>query len=167
MYVLTSMNFTDCESCTRPISTKPGSMEAGEYEITRGTCFVARRLELVTVAGLLWVSCGVCWVRRDFVSFFCRFLFFERTRPAASMRPPCLIYLSTSNGSAPVHIDHIDARRGLSKIQPTTTKRQPASNASYAHTHTPKDKIIINNSHPHSKHSPNNPTRTTTVDPPH
>ena len=23
--------------------------------------------------------------------------FFERTRPAASMRPPCLIYLSTSN----------------------------------------------------------------------
>ena len=30
------------------------------------------------------------------ISFF-SFFFFERTRPAASMRPLCLIYLSTSN----------------------------------------------------------------------
>ena len=29
------------------------------------------------------------------VSFFV-FVFFKRTRPAASMRPPCLIYFSTS-----------------------------------------------------------------------
>ena len=48
--------FTDCESCTRPISTNQGSMEAGEYGPTRGTCFVARRLERVAVAGLLWIS---------------------------------------------------------------------------------------------------------------
>ena len=34
--------FTDCESCTRPISTKPGSMEAGEYGLTLGTCFVRK-----------------------------------------------------------------------------------------------------------------------------
>ena len=47
---------TDCESCTRPISTNPGSMEAGEYGLTRGTCFVARRLEVVAVVGLLWIS---------------------------------------------------------------------------------------------------------------
>ena len=60
--------FTDCESSTRPISTKPGSMEAGEYGQTRGTCFVARRLEVVAVTGLLWI-CGVFWVRRDFVFF--------------------------------------------------------------------------------------------------
>ena len=40
----------------RPISTNPGSMEAGEYGLTRGTCFVARRLEVVAVAGLLWIS---------------------------------------------------------------------------------------------------------------
>ena len=46
--------FTDCESCTRPISTKPGSMEAGEYGLTRGTCFIASRPEVVAVAGLLW-----------------------------------------------------------------------------------------------------------------
>ena len=32
--------FIDCESCTRPISTNPGSMEAGEYGLTRGTCVV-------------------------------------------------------------------------------------------------------------------------------
>ena len=46
---------TDCESCTRPISTNPGSLEAGECGLTRGTCFVARRLEVVAVAELLWI----------------------------------------------------------------------------------------------------------------
>ena len=41
---VTFVVFTDCESCTRPISTNPGSMEAGEHGLTRGTCFVARGL---------------------------------------------------------------------------------------------------------------------------
>ena len=31
-------------------------MEAGEYGLARGTCFIARRLEVVAVAGLLWIS---------------------------------------------------------------------------------------------------------------
>ena len=31
-------------------------MEACDYGLTRGTCFVARRLEVVTVAGLLWIA---------------------------------------------------------------------------------------------------------------
>ena len=31
-------------------------MEAGEYGLTRGTIFYARRLEVVAVAGLLWIS---------------------------------------------------------------------------------------------------------------
>ena len=44
--------FTDCERFTRPISTNPGSMEAAEYGLRCGTCFVARRLEMVEVAGL-------------------------------------------------------------------------------------------------------------------
>ena len=48
--------FTDCESCTRPVSTNPGSMEAGEYGLTRGTCYLACRVELDAVAGLLWIS---------------------------------------------------------------------------------------------------------------
>ena len=47
---------TDCESCTRPIATNPGSMEAGEHGLTRGTCFVVCRLDVVAVAALLWIS---------------------------------------------------------------------------------------------------------------
>ena len=31
-------------------------METGEYGLTRGTCFVVCRLEVVAVAGLLWIS---------------------------------------------------------------------------------------------------------------
>ena len=53
---VTLVVFTDCRSCTRPISTNLGSMEAGEYGLTRGTCFVARRLAVVAVTGLLWIS---------------------------------------------------------------------------------------------------------------
>ena len=53
---VTCVVFTYCESCTRPISTNPVSMEAGEYGLTRGTWFFARRLEVVKVAGLLWLS---------------------------------------------------------------------------------------------------------------
>ena len=61
--------FTDCESCTRPISTNPGSMESGEYGLTRGTCFIACRLELHAVAGLLWIPCCVLG-GADFPVFF-------------------------------------------------------------------------------------------------
>ena len=92
---VTFVVFTDCESYTRPISINPGSMEAGEYGLTRGTCFVARRLVVVAVAGLLWISRCVSGAAGLFV-FFRMFFFFERTRPAATMRPPCLIYVSTS-----------------------------------------------------------------------
>ena len=53
---VTFVVFTDCDSCTRTSSTNPGSMGAGECGLTRGTCFVARRLELVAVAGLLWIG---------------------------------------------------------------------------------------------------------------
>ena len=34
---ITFVVFPDCGSCTRPISTNPGSIEAGEYGLTRGT----------------------------------------------------------------------------------------------------------------------------------
>ena len=70
-------------------------MEAGEYGLMHGTCFVARRLEVVAVAELVWISwCFGC----GGISCLFSFLFFERKRPAASMRPPCLIYLYTSTG---------------------------------------------------------------------
>ena len=97
---VTFVVFIDWESCTRPISTNPVSMEAGEYGLTRGTCFVARRLEVVAVDGLLWNAWCVLGAA-GFRFFFFRFFFFERTRPAASMRLPCLIYLSTSKEARP------------------------------------------------------------------
>ena len=88
--------FTDCESCTRPVSTNPRFVEAPSG-LTRGTCFVESRLEMVAVAGLLhsWCVLGAAGFFRVF--FFSFFFIFERTEPAVSMRPACLIYLSTSN----------------------------------------------------------------------
>ena len=94
MFTCNICRFTDCESCTRPISTNPASMEAGEYWLSRGTCFVARRLEVVAVAGLLWISWRVSAAPGFRVLFICFSSNFECTRPAASIRPPCLIYLS-------------------------------------------------------------------------
>ena len=63
-----------CESCTRPISTNPGSMVASEYGLTRWTCFVAHRLDVVAVAGLLWISWCV-FGGANFSVFFFRFCF--------------------------------------------------------------------------------------------
>ena len=90
--VLTFVVSADCESCTGPIPTNPGSMEAGEYGLTRGTCFVENRSRGGRGRRTA-VYIVVCFGLGPF-SFF-RF-FFERTRPAASMRPPCLIYPSIS-----------------------------------------------------------------------
>ena len=61
-------------------------MEAGEHGLTRGVRFVAVCLEVVAVAGLMWVSWCVFGGAGFFCVFFPFFLFFERTRPAASMR---------------------------------------------------------------------------------
>ena len=73
--------FTDLrESCTRPISTNPVSMEAGEYGLTRGTCFFARRLEVVAVAGLLRLSWCVLGGVDFFRVFFFDFFFFSNAR---------------------------------------------------------------------------------------
>ena len=62
-------------------------MEAGGYGLTRGSCFIARRLEVVAVAGLLWISRCVSGGADFFVCvcvFFFDFIFVERTRPAES-----------------------------------------------------------------------------------
>ena len=55
------------------------------------TCVVARRLEVVTVAELLLISWCVLGAAGFRYCFF-RLFFLERTWPAASMRPPCLVY---------------------------------------------------------------------------
>ena len=72
---VTFVVFTDRESCTRPISTNSGSMEAGESGQTRGTCFITCRLEVVAVAGLLWLSWCVFGGADFFVFFFFDFFF--------------------------------------------------------------------------------------------
>ena len=85
----------------RPVSTNPGCMEeACECGLTRGMCFVALRLEVVAVAGLLWIYSAVCFFRVswDFVFFCCSFSFL-RTHTACCKHEATssLIYLSTSN----------------------------------------------------------------------
>ena len=59
--------FTDCETCARPISINPVCMEAGEYGLTRGTWFFARRVEVVAVAALM----GVSWCAFGGAGFSC------------------------------------------------------------------------------------------------
>ena len=89
----TFVGFTDCESCTRPISTNPGSMKAGEYGLTRGTCFFESRLEVVAVAGLLWNSRWVLGGADFFAFFFFRFFFFLRTHTACRKYEAALPHL--------------------------------------------------------------------------
>ena len=69
--------------------------EECEYGLTSGTCFTTRRLEVVAVAGLLWISS--CGLGTAGFRFSFHFFLFERTQPAASMKPASLIYLSASN----------------------------------------------------------------------
>ena len=52
-------------------------MEAGEYGLTRGTCFVARRLEVVAVVGLLWISWCVLGAAEFRVCVRFRFFFLQ------------------------------------------------------------------------------------------
>ena len=49
-------------------------MEAGEYGLTCGMCFVARRLKVVAVAGLLWIWWCVLGAAGFRVFFFRSFL---------------------------------------------------------------------------------------------
>ena len=78
---VTLVVFTDCESCTRPISTNPVSMESGEYGLMRGRYFIAYRLELHAVAGLLWILwCVLGWADFSVFFFFSFFIFSSNTR---------------------------------------------------------------------------------------
>ena len=81
-------------------------MESGTYGLTRGTCFVARRLEVLAVAGLLFDYFMMCFSCGG-ISFFYFAFFFERTRPGASVRPPSLIYRSSGNDER-MRVSNID-----------------------------------------------------------
>ena len=65
-------------------------MEAGEYGLTRGMCFVTRRLEVVAVAGLLYISWCVLGAA-GFRFFFSRF--FLRTHMACCKYEAALSHL--------------------------------------------------------------------------
>ena len=66
-------------------------MEAGEYGLTRGTCFIARRLEVVAVAGLLWISWRIL-SEVDFLLFLFS-IFFLPTQTAYSKYEATLPHL--------------------------------------------------------------------------
>ena len=77
------------------ISTNPRSTKKEcEYGLPSGTCFPARRLEVVAVAGLLWTYFVVCFfsVWWDFVFIF-RFLYELRTHTAYCKPHVPLYYL--------------------------------------------------------------------------
>ena len=90
---VTFVIFTGCKSCTRPISTNPGSIEAGEYGLTRGTYFVARRLEVVAITGLLWISWCVLGAV-GFRVFFFSISFVLRTHTACCKYEAALPHLN-------------------------------------------------------------------------
>ena len=100
---VTFVVFTDCESCTMPIFTNPGSMEAAECELTRGACF--RRAPSRGGHGHRPpVDFVVCFGWGEFfLDFFFPIFFLLRTHTACCKyeAASCLIYLSTSNETRP------------------------------------------------------------------
>ena len=89
------MVFTDCESCTRPISTNQEFVEAGEYRLTRETSFVERRLVVVAVARLLLILWYILGAAEFPFVFFPRFIFL-RTHTACCKYETALPHLPLS-----------------------------------------------------------------------
>ena len=77
-------------------------MEVAEHGLTRATCSLARRLDVVAVTGLLRLSwCvlgGVDFIKKKFPTFF-----FLRTHTAYCLyeATSCLIYIYASNEARP------------------------------------------------------------------
>ena len=98
--------FTDCDSCTRPISTNPVSAEAGECGLARERWLSARRLDEVAFAGLLRLPwCVLGGVDFFVLSMGLHFKFFPRSRAASvelvkGLRQPA--DLPTENSRPPI-----------------------------------------------------------------
>ena len=98
----------DCESCTLLTATNPASTEASDLDLTRGTYFVANRLEYVIVLStlhavdvLLWRMwwCGMwCVLRAGRCRYCFRFYPCQRTRPTACITSCETKYLETLIG---------------------------------------------------------------------
>ena len=93
--------FTDCETCRRQISTNTGSIEASEHGLARGPWCVARRLELVAVAGLMWILFCIMGAAYFFVLCSLDFVFLRPHTVCCKLRPPCPIFFSTNNDTGP------------------------------------------------------------------
>ena len=76
----------------KPGINRSGQVWANAWDAFRRMPSRGGRGRRAAVDLLVCVECGGI-----FSGCFFPFFLFERTRPAASMRPPCLIYLSTSN----------------------------------------------------------------------
>ena len=68
-------------------------MESGQYGLMRVTCFLACRLELDAVAGLLWISWCVLGGVADFSVIFLFDFYFLRTHTACSKYKATLPHL--------------------------------------------------------------------------
>ena len=68
-------------------------MEAGQYGLTRVTWFLACRLELDAVAGLLWISCCVLGGAIFPCFFHFNRFFFLRTHTACCKYEAALLHL--------------------------------------------------------------------------
>ena len=95
---VTFVVFTDCESCTRTISTNRDLWKRASMGKRVGGVSSRAVQRWPRSPGCCGFR-GVFWVGRFFFVFFVFrfFFFFERTRPAASIRLSCLIFLSAIN----------------------------------------------------------------------
>ena len=90
--------FHYCKRCTRPASTNAGIYGSGR--VWANARDVPRRMKFRGGRGRGATMDFVVSFRCDRISIlFC--VFVERTRHATRMRPPCLLYLSTSNEARP------------------------------------------------------------------
>ena len=78
---VTLVVFAGCGSCSRPISTNAGSIEACKYGLTRAACCVARRLEVVAAGGAVdfrvCFGCVGVFLVLTFFSVYFFFVFFS------------------------------------------------------------------------------------------
>ena len=81
-------------------------MDAGEYELTRGTYFVARRLEVIAVGELLWISW--CTLSAGKV-VLCERVRMHRIRRHAGMRWRGAAAMRLDRKVGRVQEDHLDA----------------------------------------------------------
>ena len=113
-------------------------MEAGQYGLTLVTCFLACRLELDAVAGLLSISWYALGGGGFFRVFFSLIFFALRTHTACWKyeAASCLIYLSTI--IVPGYVRHATSDEKLQR-NVTSIQQQQSSNRYLLMVHKSRD----------------------------